>query len=158
MHHAVGDERVILAVVKDREVEHLRVFAGAAHEVVVLHTMAVVGDGDNAGFFQSADGSKFFARDVLGDRAGDEDIHDALFLRTFVDEGNGSGIVNRRRSVRHAHDGGEPTARGSSGSGREVFLRGLAGFSEVDMQINQTGGDNFSLCVKTLHAGGRGKV
>jgi len=76
------------------------------------------------------------------------------FLRTFVDEGNGSGIVNRRRSVRHAHDGGEPTARGSSGSGREVFLRGLAGFSEVDMQINQTGGDNFSLCVKTLHAAG----
>ena len=40
--------------------------------------MAVVGDGHDAGAFERADGREFLAGDVLGDGAGDKDIHDAL--------------------------------------------------------------------------------
>jgi len=86
VHHAVSHERVILTVVEQRQVEHLRVFAGAAHEVVVLHAMAVVCDGHHAGLFQAADGGEFFAGDVFCDRAGDEDIDHAFAFRAFVNE------------------------------------------------------------------------
>jgi len=57
---------------QNRQVEHLGVFAGAAHEVVVLHAMAVIGDGDDTRFFERADRREFFAGDIFGDRAGDE--------------------------------------------------------------------------------------
>ncbi len=86
VHHAVGHERIILAMVHHRQAEHFRVFARAAHEIVVLHAMAVVGDGDDAGLFQPADGREFLAGNAFGNRAGDEDIHDAFGFGAFVDE------------------------------------------------------------------------
>ena len=144
VHHAVSHERIILAMIHHRQVEHLRVFAGAAHEFVVLDAMAVVGDGHDAGFFERTDGREFFAGDIFGDGAGDENIHDAFALRAFADERDGAGIVNRRRRVRHANDGGETAARRRRRSGGKIFLRGLAGFAQMDVQVNQAGTDDFS--------------
>jgi len=44
MHHAIGHERIILAMIHHRQIKHFRVFQRAAHQFVVLHAMAVVGD------------------------------------------------------------------------------------------------------------------
>ena len=65
MHHAVGHEGIILAMIHHRQIEHLGVFAGAAHQFVVLHAMAVIGDGHDAGAFEPADGRQFFAGDIF---------------------------------------------------------------------------------------------
>ena len=75
VHHAFADEIVVLAMVHHDEVEHARVLERAAHDFVVLHAMAVVGERDDAGFVHRADGREFFAGDAFGDRAGREDIH-----------------------------------------------------------------------------------
>ena len=49
VNHAIGNQRVILAMVHDWEIEHPRVFERAPHQVVVLHAMPVIGDRHHAG-------------------------------------------------------------------------------------------------------------
>ena len=39
--------------------------------------------------------------------------------------------------VRHAHHGGEATGGGGTAAGRDGFLVGLAGFAEVNVDIDQ---------------------
>ena len=129
-------------MIKEREIKHLRVFAGAAHQVVVLHAMTVVRDGDDSGLFQAADGCEFFAGDALGDRTADENIDDAFPFGDFADEGDSAGRINRGRRVGHADDGGESAARRRRRAGGDVFLGRLARFAEMDVQINQAGTDD----------------
>src|ERR1019366_7998604 len=112
----------------------------------------------DAGFFQAADGREFFARDIFRDCAGDKNIHRAFSLGTFVNQRDGSRIVNRRGRVRHAHDGSESAPRRRRRSRGDAFLRRLARFAQVNVQINQAGRNNFSFRIKSFHAGGRGKV
>jgi len=86
-----------------------------------LDAMAVVGDGHDAGAFEAADGREFLAGDVLGDGAGDENIHDAFACRAFADERDGAGGVQSAGDVfGHADDGGEPAARGGGGAGGKI--------------------------------------
>ena len=110
------------------------------------------------GAFQAADGRELLAGDVLGDGAGDKDIHDAFARRAFADERDGSGVVNRRRRVGHADDGSESAARRRRRAGGEVLLGRLARFAQVDVQINQPRTNNFPLGVKALNSFGHGKV
>ena len=70
VHDGADGHGVILTVVHERQVEHLGVFAGAAHEFVGLHAIAVVGDGDDAGAFEGADGSECMALHADGDATG----------------------------------------------------------------------------------------
>ena len=65
VHDALADEAVVLAMVEDGELEHAGVLEGAAHELVVLHAMAVVGERDDAGAGHRADGREFLAGDGL---------------------------------------------------------------------------------------------
>ena len=92
--------------------------------------------------FKRADGREFLARDVFGDGAGDEDVHDAVLGGAFVDERDGAGVVNRGRRVGHADDRGEAAARGGGGAGGDVFLGRLARFAQMDVQVNQAGTNN----------------
>ena len=57
MHHAVGHDGIILAMIHDGQIEHPGIFQGPAHQIVVLHAMAVVTDGDDAGGLERADGA-----------------------------------------------------------------------------------------------------
>ena len=81
VHHGALRHRGVLAVVHDRQVEHLRVFAGAAHELVALHAVAVVGDGDDAGALERADGRERLALHADGDAAGGIDVDDGVAAR-----------------------------------------------------------------------------
>ncbi len=85
VHHAFADEIVVLAMVHDDEAEHARVFQRAAHDLVVLDAMAVVGERDDAGLCKRADRREFLAGEAFGDRAGGEDIHARLGARFFLD-------------------------------------------------------------------------
>ena len=150
VHHTVGHERIILAMIHHRQIKHFGVFQRAAHEFVVLHAMAVVGDGHDAGAFERADGCEFLARDVFGNGAGDKDIYDAVLGGAFIDEGDGPGVVNGRGRVGHADDRGEAAPRGGGGAGGDVFLCRLTGLAQVDVQINQAGTNNESAHVHPL--------
>jgi len=61
-HHALVHRRplghrFILAMIQDRQVEHLRVLDGAAHDLVVLHAPAVIGDGNHTDALERAVGA-----------------------------------------------------------------------------------------------------
>ena len=77
VHHAAGGKRVVLAMVEREQVEHPRVVERAAHDLVVLHAMAVVGDRDHARLDERADGRELLAFHADGDAAGGEDVHAA---------------------------------------------------------------------------------
>ena len=100
-------------------------------------------------------GREFLARDVFRDGAGDEDVHDAMLGGAFVDKRDGPGVVNRGRRVGHADDRGEAAARGGGSAGGDVFLRRLAGFAQVHVQVNQAGTNNFPFRIKSFDFFGR---
>ena len=62
VHDAVADEIVILAMIEHRHADHARIFDRAAHQLVILHAMAVIGDRDDAGLRERADRRQLFAR------------------------------------------------------------------------------------------------
>ena len=86
VHHAIGHQRVILAMVHYRQVEHLRVLQRPPHQLVVLHAVPVIRDGDHAGPFERTNRRQFFARNVLRDRARDIDVDDPLLRRPFMNQ------------------------------------------------------------------------
>ena len=96
MNHPLGHEGVILAMIHDGQIKHLCIFTGTAHEFVILNAMAVVGDGDDAGALERTDGCELFARDILGDRSGDEQIYESIPFRPVVNERHRARIINRR--------------------------------------------------------------
>ena len=49
MHDSVAHQAVVLAMIHHRQVEHARILDRAAHELMILNAMAVVGDRDHAG-------------------------------------------------------------------------------------------------------------
>ena len=65
-----------------------------------------------------------------------------------MNEGHGAGVVNGRRRVGHTDNGGESTACCGGGAGGDVFLGGLAGFAEVNVQVNQAGAHDESFGVE----------
>lgn len=137
VNHAVADERIILAMIEDREIKHAGVFEGAAHEFVALNAFTVVGDGDDSCLFEGTDGREFFSSDAFRDGASDVDI-DETFARSFLaDQRDCAGRVDGRAGVGHAHDGGESAARGCVGAGGNCFFDGLAGFAEMDVGIDE---------------------
>src|SRR5690606_7415432 len=107
VHDGADGHGVVLAVVHEREVEHLGVFAGAAHEFVGLHAVAVVGDGDDAGAFERADGGEGLALHADGDAAGLVDLDAGGAGDGVLDELDGAGAVGDGRGVGHADHGGE---------------------------------------------------
>src|SRR6266850_6186737 len=81
VHDAVADQRVILAMVHQRQIKHPGVFECPAHEFIALYTMAVVGYRDHTRSFKRTDRRQLFSGNVLGDGAGNEDVHETLLAR-----------------------------------------------------------------------------
>ena len=52
------------------------------------------------------------------------------------------GLIDRRRSVRHADDARESARRGRARTAGDGFLRRLPGLAEVNVQVDQSGRDD----------------
>ena len=152
VHDAIRDQRVILAMIHDRQLEHPGIFTGPAHQLVVLDTVAVIGDGHHAGLIKGTDGGQLLAGDALGDGTGDEDVDQAILAGAFMDEGDRAGIINGRAGVGHADDGSETALRRRPGARQDGFLGRLARFAQMDMQIDQPGADDPAGDVQTFNA------
>src|SRR5690606_7661183 len=114
-------------------------FAGAAHELVALHAVAVVGDRDDAGFGERADRGKGFALHVDGDAAGGQHFYHGIAFDDVFDVLDRAGVARGRRGVGHADDGGETAGGGAVGAGGDVLLVRLTGFTEVNVDVDETG-------------------
>lgn len=152
------DQAVVLAMIEDGEVEHAGVFHGAAHDLGALDAMAVIGDGDHAGAVEGADGGEFLAGDALGDGTGDEDTDGGILSSGFPDQTDGGGMVDGGLGIGHADHGGEPATGSAAGAGGDILLGGLAGFTEVDVKIDEAGGDDEAVQVHDGDGTGFGVV
>ena len=132
------------------QVEHLRVLDGAAHELVVLHAMAVVGDGDDAGALERAGGRELLALLPDGDAAGRIDVDDGAAFDGVVDVLDGAGVVGDRAGVRHADDGGESAGGGGPRAGLDGLLVRLAGLAQVHVDVDQAGAGDEAAGVDLL--------
>ena len=128
---------MVLAVIHERQIEHFGIFAGASHQLVALHTVAVVGDGDHPGLGEGTDGGEGFAFHVDGDTAGREHVHDGVAFDHILDILDRAGIARGGRGVGHANHGGKATGGRTVGTGRDVFLMGLARLAEVNVDVDQ---------------------
>ena len=85
VHDAVRHEGIILAMVHHREVAHFGVLKRPAHEFVILHTMAIIGDRYYAGFLQRPNRGQFLAFNAFRNCTGYIDIYQALRFHQFID-------------------------------------------------------------------------
>ena len=74
-----------------------------------------------------------------GNAAGGEDFDNGVTADGVVDELDGAGVVGDGGRVGHAHDGGEAAGGGGAGAGANGLLVRLAGFAEVDVDIDEAG-------------------
>ena len=130
--------RIVLAVVEDRQSEHLRVFDRAVHELVGLDAEAVVGEGDDARLLERAVWGELLALHADGDAAGGIDV-DRGGGRDGFDQRDGAGVVHDGRGVGHAHDGSESAGGGGLRTGEDGFLVRLAGLAEMHMDVHEAG-------------------
>ena len=144
VHHARADERVVLAMIHHRQVEHRGVLQRAPHQVVVLHALPVVGDGDHAGILERADRCQLLAGDALGDRAGDEHVDLGRTLRAILNQRHRAGVVDRRAGVGHADNSGETAARRRRRAGADGLLGRLARLAKVNVNVDQPGADDLA--------------
>ena len=142
VHDAVAHEAVILAVVEHGQAEHPRVLDRPAHEFVILDAMAVVRDGDDPRLHHRAERREFLARQTFRDRTGREDV-DARFLPGALDDPRDRRrVVGGRTGVGHADNRREAARRRRPGTGFDGFLSRLAGFAQVDVQVDQARRDD----------------
>jgi hypothetical protein len=154
MHVAAGAEVQVFAVVDDGEVESAGELHGAAHDAGVHDGAAVVGDGDDAGVLHGADGGQFVAGAVLGDGADGEDVGNGELAGAVDDVAGDGGIVVDGDCVWHAADGSESAGGGGAGAGLDGFGVLDAGLAEVDVHVDETGGDDEAGGVEDAGADG----
>jgi len=109
--------------------------------------MAIVGQSDNSGFVQRADGGEFLALHADGDAAGREDIYTGRFERPLAHECDGVGAVRGRIGVRHGQDAGETTrGRRARAAGNRLFLASTR-LTQMDVHVDEAGCNDESLRV-----------
>src|SRR5437879_3809488 len=79
VHDTITYQRVILAMIHQRQIKHPGVLKSAAHQFIALHTMSVVRYSDDTRSLKRADRRQLFSSNILRDRAVDEEINHGMF-------------------------------------------------------------------------------
>ena len=137
VHHTAAHHVVILAMVHDGQIEHPGVLHCAPHHFMVLHAVAIVGDGHDARLGHRSDRSHLFTVQPLGDSAGREHVDQSVFACAIDDPGDGACAIRRRVRVGHADDGSKSAGGCRLGSGLDGFLVGLTRLPQMNVDIDQ---------------------
>ena len=119
---------------------------------VVEDRFAVVGDCHRSGALQSPKVREHRALAGMGRSSDREDIHDRAALR-LLQPRDPVRRVDHGLRVRHAADRGESSGSSCRSAGGDRFFVALAGFSQVNMQINESGSNDQSTGVEFFMRG-----
>src|SRR4051812_8822516 len=101
MHHTVAYEIVVLAVVEHGEIKHPGIFNRSPHQFMILDTVAVVGDCNNAGLYHRSDWRHLFSSQVSGDRTSREYVDTGGLPRSLENPSYSAWIIRRRTGIGH---------------------------------------------------------
>ena len=141
-HDAVGAEVDVLAVVAYGAAQVGAVGQSHAHQVGVLDRVSVVAEGDGPRSGQLLKVGQFAPLSLTAHASNGQDAdHSGLpgAPKDELDQGLG---INRRIGVGHAANGGESTAGCGQRTGGDGLLVFVAGFTQVNMQIDETRAGN----------------
>ena len=141
VHVAAGGQRVVLAVLGQRDAEARGVLEGAAHEPRVLHAGAVVGEEAHAERRHLRHRRQLLAGAADGDGTGDVDVaqRGGAELQHLAHDG---GAVDRRLGVRHGDDRGVAAERGGPRAGLDRLGLLAARLAQVGVQVDEAGADD----------------
>src|ERR1035438_2236897 len=131
----------IFSMLHDREIQFRAEAQSHAHDVVVENGLAVVGDGDRSRPLQGAEVGESSALAAPGGGGDGEDVDQgcALGIAEPCDPFRG---VNYGRGVGHGADRGEASGSRGGGTGSDGLFVTLAGLAQVNVQVDETGGDD----------------
>ena len=136
---AVALERLLLAVLDDRHLEHAGVFERTAHQQRRRHRPSIVGERDAARLPQLRDVRELLPRLPARHRADRIHAGEVRLRRLLQDVFRDAGVVVHRHRVRHARDGREAAGHGGRGAGRHSFLVLLPRLAQMYMHVDQAG-------------------
>ena len=144
MHHRAVREGRDLAVLGESDVEVACVFEGPSHQLRILHSRAVVGEQSNTGVAQFAEGREVLPCASDGDAPRRHHLAESSPTALFPNEVDHDARVVRRFGVGHGHHGGEPTECCGPRAGLDGLGLLATGFAQVNVQVDQPGGDDAS--------------
>src|ERR1700747_2504134 len=138
VHHTVAHEIVVLAVVEHGEIKHPGIFDRAPHQFMILYTMAVIGDRDDAVLSHQSNRRHFFAGKTSGDRTGSKYVDAGGLPCPIQNPGYSARIVGGGSGVGHETDGSKAPRRCCLTAGRDGFLMRLARLAKMNMHVDQS--------------------
>jgi hypothetical protein len=139
VHDGAVRQRLVLTVVHDREVEHLRVFAARRmSSLASTQRPSSVMATTPARLSEPMGASCWPFMPTVMQPVG-KTFTTASRADGVVDELDGAGAVGDGRGVGHADDGRETAGGGGAGAGADGLLVRLAGFAEMDVDIDEAG-------------------
>src|SRR5258708_9710382 len=142
VHHTVAHEIVVLAVVEHGEVKHGGILDRAAHQFMILYTMGVIGDRNDAEWYHRSNRRHFFAGKTSGDRTGSKYVDAGGLPCPIQNPGYSARIVGGRTGVGHADNGSKSTRRRCLTAGRDGFFMRLARLAKMNMHVDQSGSND----------------
>ena len=156
VHHAVGNEVLVLAVAHDKHIEIVRILHRKAQQVGIGNRLAVVRNRNDTGLLHPANLRHLLAFKALADRAHRIDMNAAaLPLRLLQDIARHGSIVVDRVGIRHAAHAREAAARSSLRAGNQVFLIFLARIAQMAVHIDKARRNDAAFRFDHLRAIGR---
>ena len=156
VHDGTVREAGVLGVLRNGQAEAAGAQECGAHHGWIEDGLSVVGEAERSGRGEGLEVGEFRAPAAEGGGGHGEEAYGRIAGRV-EHPGQGGGTVVDRQGVWHGHDGGEATGGGGAGSGGDGLLVGLAGFAEVDVDVDEAGRDNEAGSVDDLDFANLGK-
>ena len=154
VHHAFADEVGVFGVVHDQRVEIPGIGQRAAHHLRVGDALVAIGEGYRACGLQQADLGHLLAAHALCQRRHRMDVDDRGVAGAAQHEVHRRRIVDDRRSIRLADDGGDAAGRRRLACGGKGFAVAGAGLADKGAHVDQPGGDDLAGAIDDVGAFG----
>ncbi len=136
----------------DQRVEIARVGQRAAHHLRVDHALVAVAEGDRAGGLEEAELGHLLAVHALGERRHRLDVDDRGVAGAAHHEVDGRRVIDHRRRVGLADDGGDAAGRSRLARGGKGLAVAEAGLADEGAHVDQAGGHDLAGAVDDVGA------
>ena len=152
VHGPVGRKQRVLAMGDDGAARASGVFQRTAHQQAVGHRQAIVGESHRTGRREFVKRRQSLSGQTGADGRHRIDPGGPGALCPFQNEFGHLGTVVGRMRVGHGADGRKTSGDGGAAAAGDGFLVFLARFAQMDVKVDQPGGDDFAAGSDHLHA------